>query len=74
MTTKRVVLEHNDHTITEVYSVAPDGVETLISKTLKDADKCMTETYSEGVKLRVVTIYETPDGATVEQEAPQHIV
>lgn len=67
MTTKRVVVEHNDHTITEVFSVMPDGTESLISKTFQDGERCCTETYSNGVKLRVNTLYETPSGAVVDQ-------
>ncbi|MGL5223556.1 MAG: hypothetical protein ACRC8I_11640 [Plesiomonas shigelloides] len=70
MTTKRVIVEHNDHTITEVFSVAPDGTETLLSKTFQYAGECRTEMYSNGVKLRVNTLYETPDGAVVEQNDP----
>ena len=74
MPTKRVIVEHNDHTITEVFSVAPDGVETLLSKTYQYAGECRTETYSNGVKLRVNTVYETPDGAVVEQSDPIPVV
>lgn len=67
MTTKRVVVEHNDHTITEIFSVMPDGTESLISKTFQDGERCCTETYSNGVKIRVNTLYETPGGAVVDQ-------
>lgn len=67
MTTKRVIVEHNDHTITEIFSVMPDGAESLISKTFQDGERCCTETYSNGVKIRVNTLYETPSGAVVDQ-------
>ena len=70
MATKRVIVEHNDHTITEVFSVAPDGTETLLNKTFQYAGECRTETYSNGVKPRVSTLYETPDGAMVEHNDP----
>ena len=50
--------------------MAPDGAETLLSKMFQYAGECRTETYSNGVKLRVNTLYETPDGAVVEQNDP----
>lgn len=70
MTKKTITIDHNDHTITEVYSMLPDGTETLISKTFYDTVEgtCRSETYSNGVKVKVVTTYVTPDGAVIEQE------